>query len=592
VSGMRVRGLLGAAGDFAVELRRRHVIRVALVYAAVSWMVAEVSSTFFPALGIPSWALSLVMMMLLLGFPLAVALAWAFDLTPDGLRRSGAPDRSEPNRGADMPATLPTAVAALPFVDRSAAADQQYLGDGITEELINGLARVEGLRVVSRTSAFSFRGSGSDVRSIGVQLGVSHVIEGSVRLADDRLRLAVQLVSVHDGYAVWSGTFDRRLDDVFAVQEEVARSVLAALRPALADACELPDDDSAPVAEADRLVQRSTSDFEAYSLYLRGRQQWNERTPAALRRALEFFDRAVARDPDFAHAHAGIADCWAILVDHGIVAPRYGLMRARQAADTAMRLGTDLAESHAAAALVAQLDWRLDAAERGFREALLRQPSYAPARQRLALMLAWRGRFGEAREEIARARRYDPLSPAASASAAWIEYYAGDVETAARLATEAIEAQPDVAPPRLPRALALLALNRPEDAIRDLDAALCLAPESVWTRALLIAAVARAGRRDDARAMLAEALAAAEARRADGTDTGATCSFAFAVAQLGIGEVDAAFVALEQAVEQRAPQLVAVACDPFFAELRGEPRWRKLIEGVAETGRALATAAS
>jgi TolB-like protein len=564
-----VRSVLGGVAGFAAELKRRHVLRVALVYCAVGWLIAQVSNTFFPALDMPSWTVSLVVMLVILGFPVAVLLAWAYDLTPQGIQRS--PARAEPAAPADAAAAIiapppdGAAVAALPFVDRSATADHQFLGDGITEELINGLARVDGLRVVARTSSFALRHDAADVREIGRRLGVGHVVEGSVRVAGDRLRLAVQLVSVADGYAVWSSTFDRRVADVFSVQEDVARAVVQALEPQLLGTAS-PADGSAP---RPLLLPRSTTDFEAYALYLRGRQQWNERTPRALRRAVAYFEQAIARDPTYAHAHAGLADCWAILVDHGIVLPADGLPQAAAAARAALERDDDIAEAHTAAALVAQLEWRFDDAERGFLAALARNPGYAPARQRRGLLLAWLGRFDEARAELLQAQHLDPLSPVVAASRGWIEYYARDFDEAVRIERATLAEQPDALPALVPLALALLQLGRADDAVRELRRARELADENILTFAFLVVALARAGHSAEAEELLAPLQE--RARR-----TG-DAPYALAVALLGLKRDDEALAALERAADQHAPQLVHLRVDPHFDPLRGTPRFERIL---------------
>jgi adenylate cyclase len=567
----------GRFAAFIAELRRRHVVRVALVYAAVGWAITEVSSTLFPALGVPAWSVSLVAALVVLGFPLALVLAWAFDLTPDGVRRTpalaaaavaAAPATPAAAAAAPSAGSLPAegaAILALPFVDRSPGGDHQYLGDGIAEELINSLARVGGLRVVSRTSAFALRDAGADLDAVRARMQVSHVVEGSVWVVEDRLRLTVQLVGVDDGYAVWSGTFNRRLDDLFCVQEQVARSVVETLSPLLFG----PGHDPHATDPA-TLLPRSTRDFDAYALYLRARQRWNERTPESLERALEHFTEAVARDPSFAQAHAGMADCWGILVDHGIIAPAAGLHAARAAADHALRLAPDLAEAHTSHALICQLELRVGEAESAFRRALSLNPAYEVARHRLALLFAWRGRFDEARVEIRRAQHADPLSPVIAASLGWIEYFAGRHDEAVRIETAVLEEDPRAAPAHVPLALALVAAGRPGEAADRLRQA--PGQERPGLRALLARALGRAGRVDEAVGMIAGL------ETADGAYVP---PYALAQAWLGAGNTDCALNALEAALAARAPQLVYLATDPAFETLRDDARFRRILERIA-----------
>jgi TolB-like protein/tetratricopeptide (TPR) repeat protein len=559
--------MLGGLGSFGAELRRRHVIRVALAYCAVGWAVAEVSSTLAPALDMPAWSVSLVVMLLVLGFPVALVLAWAFDLTPAGVKRTPALP-SLPLRDPSSP----PAILALPFVDRSVGADHQYLGDGITEELINSLARVPLLRVVSRTSAFALRSAATDLREIGARLGVSHVVEGSVGVASGRIRLTVQLVSVSNGYAIWSRTFERPLDNVFSVQEEIAGALVSALQPTLLDRAAAPQPEQE--APADRPV-----DFTTYALYLRGRQQWNERTPASLRRALDFFTQATEQDPLYARAHAGIADCWAILVDHGITAPEEGLPAARQAAAAALRLAPGLPEPHASSALIAQLEWRQSDAEAGFRAALELCPGYVPARHRLALLLAWQGRFAEARVEIRRALHSDPLSTVTAASAGWIEYFAGNHEDAIAIERRLLRDDPDAAPALVPLALALTAADRAAEAVAVLRPGSESAAASAAARRIgaadggspllgvLAYVLGRAGLREEAAALI-DQLAGAAAH---------VSPYVMARAWLGMDQHDRALRELQRAYVERAPQLVYLATDPAFEPVRADPTVQRIL---------------
>jgi eukaryotic-like serine/threonine-protein kinase len=548
----------GAAWQLAAELRRRHVIRVTVAYCAVAWAVAQVSSTIIPALGIPEWGLSLVTVLLILGLPVTAVLAWAFDITPTGVQRTPAAPavmRVDPA----VPAVL-----TLPFVDRSATAEYQYLGDGIAEELINALAGLQRVRVVSRTSAFALRSAPLDLRELGTRFGVSHVVEGSVSVADDRIRVVVQLVGVRDGYALWSQSFVRPLENSFALQEEIARSLVAALQRAL-----LPDAEG--VAGTGVRRQPAPIDFEAYSSYLRGRQQWNERTPASLRRALQHFADALRRDPQYALAHAGVADCWGILVDHGIVAPVDGLPRAEAAAATALRLCPQLAEAHTSRALVLQLRWRFAEAEHEFRRALTLNPAYSAARQRLALLLAWLGRSDEARTEIRRGLLADPLSPVIATTQAWIEYFARAPEAAIDTAQRLLNEQPDAAMARIPLAFALLEAGRPDEA-----AAAIGEPEVEERSAPLLGVIGcvlgRTGQREAAGRLLEELT----------TRTGSGYVPAYAVAQvrLGLGDEAGALASLDQSFHGREPQLVCAAADPLFDPLRRSRRFRHIVTQV------------
>ena len=300
------------------ELRRRKVVRVAIVYIVIAWLLIQVADATFEPIGLPTWANRLVIVLAMLGFPLACGLAWAFDVTPRGIERTPAPDaRSRGTPGttagpalgaaawlapqpavaaaASLPGAGNPSVAILPFADMSAARDQEYFCDGIAEEIINALCCVRGLQVASRTSSFQFKGRAADVREIGRSLGVTAVLEGSVRRSEERVRITAQLVSSSDGFHLWSESFDRRLEDVFATQSEIARNIVSALRSSL-------------TREEEELIERGgTRNPEAYEYYLRARQLHNEHSDTTIRQAIGLFRRAIEADPEFAKAHAGLA---------------------------------------------------------------------------------------------------------------------------------------------------------------------------------------------------------------------------------------------------------------------------------------------
>ena len=303
-------------------------------------------------------------------------------------------------RATEAVAALPAdkSIAVLPFANLSADPDNEFFADGMTDELINALAKVPGLRVVSRTSAFAFKGKQIDVRSIGAQLNVQAVVEGSVRRAGRRLRLSAQLTNVADGYQLWSETFDRELEDVFAIQDELSRGIVRALQIRLLG------------AESAALVKPSTDDFEAYTLYLKGRHFWNRRTEAGLRLGLDYFEQALARDPGYAPAHAGVADSYAILGFYSSLPPTEAFPKARQAASRALELDPTLAEARPALAYVAMYhDWDWAGAEREFRLAIALNPGYSTTHQWYGNFLSILGRFDESVAEFSRAIALDPV---------------------------------------------------------------------------------------------------------------------------------------------------------------------------------------
>ncbi len=300
----------GGLRRFFRELKRRNVYRVAATYLAVAFVGFQAVNLLIPDTNLPGWTDRLLLAVLIVGFPVSVVVAWAFEMSPEGVKRTeptGADDApaederysaTAPGNQYETAATGPPekSVAVLPFTDMSPNRDQQYFGEGLAEEVLNALTQLEDLEVASRTSAFAYQGRDAGVREIGRELGVATVVEGSVRKAGERLRVTAQLVEADSGYHLWSETFDRELEDVFAIQDEITVSIVEALQ------VELFGD------EADRLTRVGTDDAEAYDLYLEGRHYWQRRYKVGLETALEYFEAALEKDSDFALAHAGRAE--------------------------------------------------------------------------------------------------------------------------------------------------------------------------------------------------------------------------------------------------------------------------------------------
>ena len=294
----------------------------------------------------------------------------------------------------------PASVAVLPFTDASRAPDEAYFGEGLADELITGLSRIPALKVVARTSAFQFRGSGTDVRDIGRRLGVQTVMEGSIRRSGDQLRLSVRLVNAADGFTVWSSVYERKIQDVFAVQDELAHAIISTLAPRLGGG----------LGEIDR--PRPSIDTEVYHLYLRGRHQWNQLGPESLSRAIECFREVIDREPSYAPAHAGLADCYIALANSGYASPAEVMPKARQAATDAIALDPNLAEAHTSLAKVAEdYEWKVKEAEAIYLRAIALNPGYSTAHYWYGMHLHSSSRQTEAFREIRQAQEIDPLSP-------------------------------------------------------------------------------------------------------------------------------------------------------------------------------------
>jgi TolB-like protein/tetratricopeptide (TPR) repeat protein len=424
---------------FFAELKRRHVFKVTTVYGAVAFGVLQAADIAFPRMGLPDWTVTLVVALAAAGLPIAAVLAWAYETTPEGVRRTDPVGRSELEaiaalprgrrwpigvlalvvvtlfcagvwwvlRDADRLATdqgasrLAPSVAVLPFVDLSGG-ETEYLGDGIAETLINALTRVPGLRVTARTSAFAFKGRNEDVRQIGDQLGVGAVLEGSVQTSGERIRVTAQLINAADGFHLWSNNFDRDASDVFAVQDEVARAVVDALQVELME------------RGGGSIVEEGTRSLAAYNAYLKGRFYWNERTGQDLIRAATYFEEAIAADSSYALAWSGLADTYLLYhpaeYDVTVIPWRESLRRAEAAARRALALEDGLAEAHTSLGAILEKRGLWEEADPQFRRALESNPQYATARQWYGTYLLSLGHGEEALAQLQRAAELDPLS--------------------------------------------------------------------------------------------------------------------------------------------------------------------------------------
>jgi TolB-like protein/class 3 adenylate cyclase/Tfp pilus assembly protein PilF len=324
---------------------------------------------------------------------------------------------------------LPTAIAVLPFADMSPAGDQEYFADGMAEELINALTKVPGLRVVARTSAFAFKGKNEDIRTIGKQLNVGAVIEGSVRKAGERVRITAQLVRVADGFHIWSETYDRKLDDVFAIQDEIARATVAALEVRL--------------ASAEPLVKRPTGNLRAYELYLTGRRFWNQRTAEGVRKAIEYFEKALEADPNYALAYVGLADSYGVLCFYGHEACKEALSKYEPAVMQALRIDESLGEAHVSLGALRMHQWRWGEAETEFRRGLQLNPGYSTAHHWYWWFLITVDQAQEALPEVLEALELDPLSPIINRSVGEGYLYTGDYPRAIERFEKALELNPN-----------------------------------------------------------------------------------------------------------------------------------------------------
>jgi len=322
-------------------------------------------------------------------------------------------------------------IAVLPFTNLSADKEQDYFCDGMAEEVINALSQVEDLRVVARTSAFSFRGREIDVREIGQKLNVQTLLEGSVRKAGNRIRITAQLINVEDGYHLWSERFDRDLADVFAIQDEISLAIMDKLKVKLLG------------NEKEKMLKRYTQNLEAYDLYLKGRYHWNRRMPEALRKAMMHFEQVIQKDPNYALAYAGLADCYSMLAQVYVLPPKEAFPKAKALASKALEIDETLAEAHTSLAFaLGCFYWDWAGAEREFKRAIELNLNYATAHQWFAMVLVKLGRTSEALQEIHKALELDPFSLIINTSAGFVYLYAGREDKAVEQAEKVLDMDP------------------------------------------------------------------------------------------------------------------------------------------------------
>jgi serine/threonine-protein kinase len=446
------------------------------------------------------------------------------------------------------------AVAVLPLVNVGNDPDAEYLSDGLTEELIHALSQVDGLRVASRTSAFAYKDAKQDVRAIGALLGVSAVLEGSVRQSGRRLRVTVRLTSVGDGRSLWAERFDRELADVFAIEDEIAQTIVRTLRATLLG----------PVGDV--MPRRYTENVRAHGLYLKGRFAWNKRSAEGVAEAIAYFEQALAEDPNYAPAWAGLSDAHALHVDYQGSPVFEGYDRAREHARRALAIDEGLAEAHCSLGWVLFIhDWDWAGAFAHFQRAIELNPTYATAHQWYAFPLLALGRLSEALAEARLAQELDPASVAIRRAVGWAYYYARRYDEAAEHLRRAAALNPTSEETRRVSGLVALARGEWVEAEAAFREALSLSPTSAYSAGGLGAALARAGRTTEAREILTE-LTARRAQRY-------VASVPFAMVHIALGETDAVFADIARAHAERRGWMAYLRVDPLLDPLRGDPRF-------------------
>ena len=580
--------------NFFSELKRRNVYKVAVAYIVGGWALSQGIAQVFPVFDVPNWAIRLIVLLIIVGFPVAVVLAWAFEITPEGIKRTktadampGAARRKKHvwlyvvvlggllsiglfllgRYSARSPAgtahtELPQkSIAVLPFDNLSRDPDNLFFAEGVQDEILTRLAKIADLKVIARTSTQKFQSAPENLPDIAKQLDVLNFLEGSVQRAGDQVRVNVQLINALTNAHLWAETYDRKLNDIFAVESEIAKTIAESLQAKLSG------------SEKTAMAKKPTENPEAHELYLKGRHFWNRRTEPDLRKAVEFFEQAIAKDPSYALAYAGAADCWSVMPNYSNDAPKQFVERAIPLARRAIKLDDSLAEAHAALANAFGADLQLAACEVEFKRAFALNSNYASAHQWYGETLESLGRFEEAIAESRRAHELDPLSLIINSMLAGALYAGGQTEEALDQISRTLDLDSDFN-------IAYWVRGQINESKGNLDQAIADYQKSKsggaydQCDAMIACVYARSGKRAEAEKILNELRNESKQRF--------VASYPLAQINAMLGNKEEAIRLLEKAYDERTIPIGAGGMggpkiDNRFDSLRGDPRFEKLV---------------
>jgi TolB-like protein/Tfp pilus assembly protein PilF len=576
--------------NFFAELKRRNVYKVAIAYAVVAWLLMQIATQVFPFLEIPNWAIRLVIMLIVIGFPIALVIAWAFELTPEGLKRTEVADELlEKSRrssawiyvvvvagaiaaglflfgrytSSKQSAIAPEkSIAVLPFENLSGNPENAYFTDGIQEEILMRLAKIADLKVVSRTSTVRYKRSPGSLREIATQLGVANVLEGSVQRSADRVHVNVQLIKAASDTHLWAEAYDRKLTDIFAVESEIAKTIADTLQAELTG------------SERNAIAARPTENTEAYQLYLKGRFFWNKRTGQNLNKAADYFNQAIRTDPNYALAYVGLADAYVLMPFYGAGTPQDCYPKAKAAAKKALELDDTLTEAHASLGYVLHVcDLDFDGSTREFQRAIELNPNYATAHHWYGIeLLASLGRFNEAIREVKRGLELDPLSLPINGGLGRTYYFARRYDEAIEQLRKTSEMDPGFYYAHWNLGSALAAKGAIGAAIEEYQKARAL-DDDPFVLGLLGHAYASSGNKIEAEKILNQLKELSKERYVS--------AYSFALVYLGLGNKEEALRLLEKSYQDRTGNdLVYFRVEPLLDPLRGEPRFEELVTKV------------
>lgn len=571
--------------SFLAELRRRNVYKVAAAYAVASWLLIQIATQVFPFFEIPNWAVRLVVLLIVIGFPIALVVAWAFEITPEGIKRTEVADAAHEHSrgkawiyvaligaiisfglfflgrytagskiGAAPNETGNKSIAVLPFDNLSGDPQNAYFSEGVQDEILTRLAKIAELKVISRTSTQRFKSAPNDLRQIAQQLGVANILEGSVQKANDQVRVNVQLINALTDAHLWADTYDRKLTDIFAVETEIAKTVADVLQAKLTG------------SEQHVIAARPTENAEAHQLYLKGRFYGSKRTATDAQKSIECYQRAVAIDPNYALAYAGLAEANWFLALYSYPQVNEVVPTARELALKALELDNSLAEPHSILGVICfNYDRDFACMERETKRAIELNPNYAEGHRRYGLLLQNLGRFEEARIAVRRSLEIDPLSAVTNQQYAQLLFYEGKYDESETLSKKNVELDPNfwyahwqlfyVYRMKRDYASAVEELAKVQDARGEPDAAKLIRnsfAKGDWQGFLR--------KITDERTRLK------------------LYPYFVATFFAELGEKDKAFAMLNEAIETKDQHTGQMKVDPYMNPLRDDPRFQKVLK--------------
>ena len=583
--------------NFFAELKRRNVYKVAVAYIVAGWALSQGIAQVFPVFDIPNWVIRLIVLLIILGLPIALALAWMFEITPQGIKRTETADAmpaatprkkhvwiyvvvigglfsiglfylgrySAGNKESGRPggpSLSEKSIAVLPFDNLSRDPDNAYFAEGVQDEILTRLAKVADLKVISRTSTQRFKSAPENLPQIAKQLGVAHILEGSVQKASDQVRVNVQLINALNDAHLWADTYDRKLTDIFAVESEIAKTITDTLQAKLTG------------SEQHALAARPTENSEAHQLYLKGRFFWNKRTGNDLKKSIDYFQQAIAADPNYALAYAGVADGYVWLPAYTAGTPQDCYPKAMAAAKKALELDDTLAEAHTTLAIAIWL-YTFDSSQaiREFQRAIELNPNYAIAHQQYGnITLSALGRFDDAIAEGKRAVELDPLSLVINTDLGSNYCYARRYDEAIAQLRKTLEMDAGFYIAHIVLGQALDAKGARDAAIVEYQKARAL-NDDPSVLGVLARAYGLSGNKLEAEKILDQLKELSKQRY--------VAAYSFALVYLGLGDKEQALRWLEQSYQDRAGSDIGyIRVDPLLDPLRGDPRFEALAEKI------------